>query len=265
MKKRKFKQFFKENWGWFAFVIWVLLVYVTIATVMATISDTMDISIWINLSLVAICVLYTIAGLGLISKAADKDEKRRVEDKNKRLQELKVQDKYYIDLVDSQVKNTLNKLKNELLNVEIDKSLEYLISFSNKVNWICNIKIDGKPDSFIMASCLMYSLISHPVITVNNLDDNEYLKAIIFSLNLDIAMNCVFEIISEPSTYFEDNGIWVEEKHPKVNIVVPNGLIKNNSLYQRILNAIYHDELADQRTSIMQFSNLLHLIYLNCQ
>lgn len=265
MKKRKLKQFFKENWGWFAFVIWLLLVSGTISTVMATILYSLDISIWINLSLVAICVLYTIAGLVLISKSADKDEKRRAEAKNKRLQELKVQDKYYIDLVDRHVKETLSKFKDTSLSVDIDTSLEYLISFSNKVNWICNTRIIGKPDSFIIASCLMYSLISHPVITVNKSDDSEYLQSIRFSINMDVVMSCVFEIISEPSTYFEDNGIWVEEKHPKVNISVPNGLIKNSELYQRILNSIYRDELSDSRTSIMQFSNLLHLIYLNCQ
>ncbi len=260
MKKRKLKQFFKENWGWFAFVIWVLLVFTTITTFLAE-----DFSVQLKLSFVAISVLYTIAGLVLIFKAADKDEKQRVENKNKRLQELKTQEKYYIDLVDRHVKETSNRFKNESLNIDIDTNLEYLISFSNKVNWICNAKIVGKPDSFIIASCLMYSLISHPVIKVHNSDNNEYLQAAIsFSINMDAVMNCVFEIISEPITYFEDNGIWLEEKHPKVNISIPNGIIKDSDLYQRIFNTIYRDE-PDNRTSIMQFANLLHLIYLNCQ
>ena len=89
MKKRKLKQFFKENWGWFAFVIWVLLVFTTITTFLAE-----DFSVQLKLSFVAISVLYTIAGLVLIFKAADKDEKQRVENKNKRLQELKTQEKY---------------------------------------------------------------------------------------------------------------------------------------------------------------------------
>ena len=71
-------------------------------------------------------------------------------------------------------------------------------------------------------------------------------------------------IISEPTTYYEDNkGLWVEEKHPKVNMV-PKGIIKNSELYERIRSTIYHDEMNDNRTSIMQFSNLLHLVYLNC-
>ncbi len=258
MKKRKLKQFFKENWGWFAFVIWLLLVSATIAFLAE------DFPVQLKLSFVAISVLYTAAGIVLMSKSADKEEKQRIENKNKRLQELKTQDKYYIDLVDRHVKETLSKLKDESL-VDIDTSLEYLISFSDKLNWICNTRIVGKPDSFIIASCLMYSLISHPIIMVNKSEDSEYLQSIRFSINMDVIMSCVFEIISEPRTYFEDNGIWVEEKHPKVNISVPNGLIKNSELYQRILNSIYRDELSDNRTSIMQFSNLLHLIYLNCQ
>ena len=224
-----------------------------------------NISIWIKLCIVAICVLYTIEGIVIFAKSVDEDEKRRTEAKNKRLQELKVQDKYYIDLVDKHVKDTLSKLKDTSLSIEIDTSLEYLIFFSNKVNWICSTKITGKPDSFIIGSCLMYSLISYPVIMVNKSDDSEYLQSIRFSINMDIVMSCVLEIISEPSTYFEDNGIWVEEKHPKVNISIPNGLIKNSELYQRILGSIYQDELLDNRTSIMQFSNLLHLIYLNFQ
>ena len=259
MKKRNFKQLFKVILEGFAYAIWLLLISISIVYVVD------GHSAWLKATLIVISVAYTGASIAMVSKSVDKNEKQKAEDKNKKLQELKIQDKYYIDLVDSQVEKTLNKLKNELLNVEVDKSLDYLISFSNKVNWICNTKIIGKPDSFIIASCLMYSLISHPVITVNNSEDSEYLKATVFSLNLDIAMNCVFEIISEPSTYFEDSGIWVEEKHPKVNIVVPNGLIKNSELYKRIINTIYRDELAGNRTSIMQFSNLLHLIYLNCQ
>lgn len=259
MKKRKLKQFFKENWGWFAFVIWLLLVSATIAFLAE------DFPAQLKLSFVAISVIYTARGIVLMFKSAVKEEEQRIENKNKRLQELKTQDKYYIDLVDRHVKETLSKFKDTSLSIDIDTSLEYLISFSDKLNWICNTRIVGKPDSFIIASCLMYSLINHPVITVNKSDDSEYLQSIRFSINMDVVVSCVFEIISEPSTYFEDNGIWVEEKHPKVNISVPNGLIKNNELYQRILNSIYQDEISDNRILIMQFSNLLHLIYLNCQ
>ena len=99
---------------------------------------------------------------------------------------------------------------------------------------------------------------------IQALDEKE--KIILINLNLEIAISCALEIISEPKTYYIDsNGDWIEEKHPKVDIVVPNGLIRDSKLYDRIKNAIYNDYYADQKTSIMQFSNLLHLIYLNCQ
>lgn len=245
MKKRDFKQFFKENWGWFAFLICIHFC----------------VSLFYAHIIFEVLLYPTIIGLVLINY---KDKKQRAEDKHKKLQELKTQNKYYIDLVDRHVKETSDMFNT--LNVDIDASLEYLISFSNKVNWICDSGIVvGTPDSFIIATCLMYSLISHPVITVNKSEDSEYLQDFRFSINMHVAMSCVFEIISEPSTYFKDNDVWIEEKHPKVNISVPNGLIKNSELYQRILNSIYRDELSHNRTSIMQFANLLHLIYLNCQ
>lgn len=253
MKKRNLKQFFKENWEWFALILWTLLTFACITY------GIVGNSLRMKLGLAVICLLYPIAGI-MILYIIYIVAKRKTGNINKTLQELKNQDKYYVDLVDRHVKETLNKFIMELINVDIYTSLEYLISFSNNVNWICNTRIVGPPDSFIIASCLMDSLIRNPVIKIYDVDHNAYLKDMQFSINVNIAMSCVFEIISEPSTYFEDNGIWMEEKHPKVNIVVPNGIIKNSELYERIINTIYHEEI-----TIMEFSNLLHLIYLNCQ
>ena len=168
-------------------------------------------------------------------------------------------------MVDRHVNETLTKFKNEAPTVNIDTStsIKYLISFSNQLNW-CN-KLVAKPNSFIIATCLMYSLISQPIIMVKESKDNNPLETISFNINMDAIMASVFEIISEPKTYFEENGIWVEEKHPKVNISVPNGVIKNSKLHQRILFTLFWDEQHNNRTSILQFANLLHLIYLNCR
>lgn len=184
MKKGNLKQFFKEIWGWFAFGIWLFLISGTIGYLFE------GQSIGTKITLIAVSVIYTVAGFAMMAKAGAKWEKQEAETKQKRLLELEERYKYYIDLVNSQVQETLNKFEKKLLSA--------------------------------------------------------------------------FEIISEPSTYYQDNFFWLEEKHPKVNIVVPNGLIKNSDLYQRIISTIYHDDLGDKRTSIMQFSNLLHLIYLNC-
>lgn len=258
MKKRKFKQFFKENWGNIATIIWIILIPTSIIYAMQ------GGSVWIMLVLIAISAIYTIIGLVVVCKLAEKEEKEKEKNKNKRLQELKIQDKYYIELVNRQVEEILKKFKSEEFEIIVDKTFNYLISFSNNIDWTCKNRIVGKPDSFIIASCLLYSLINYPIITIKSNND-EQLKIIESRINLIMAMNCALEIISEPITYIKNNEIWVEEKHPKVNLIIPKGLIKDNELHKRILNTIYRDELANNRTSIMQLSNLFHLIYLNCQ
>lgn len=160
MKKRNFKQLFKVILEGFAYAIWLLLISISIVYVVD------GHSAWLKATLIVISVAYTGALIAMVSKSVDKNEKQKAEDKNKKLQELKIQDKYYIDLVDSQVEKTLNKLKNELLNVEVDKSLDYLISFSNKVNWICNTnsnatKREGKFYSCRKLPSLFTSLTHH--------------------------------------------------------------------------------------------------------
>ena len=263
MKKENFKQLFKANLVMFACGLWLYLILETILYLIK------DYHIIKKIMLIAICIIFTVAGFAMIAKACAKWEKQEAEAKEKRLLELEKRYKYYIDLVNVQAQETLNKL--ELLSAfELNTSLEYLISFEHYKDQICRNIIVGEPDSFIIASCLIYSLIDHPIITAKVPEkltekENTILEKIKFSINLDIAMNCAFQIISEPTTYYKDNSCWIEEKHQKVNIVVPNGLIKNNDLYQRIIGTIYRDELENKRTSIMQFSNLLHLIYLNCQ
>lgn len=263
MKKLKFKQFLKENLGIFAVAMWCCLICYMIFFHIE------DVSIWLKISFSAICIISTVVGISIMYKVDEKNKKELAEAKEKRLQELKMRYKYYIDLVDNQLQETLNKFGNELLDVikyEIDTSFKYLNSFDDKMVWICKNRIIGNPDSFIIASCLMYGIIDHPIVKTKITEDIQEVKDFMFSINLDIAMNCAFKIISEPSTYYKNElGIWTEEKHPKVNIEVPSGLIRNSELYQRIINTIYRDDLVDNRTSIMQFSNLLHLIYLNSQ
>jgi len=258
MKKRKFKQFFREYGDLIGCLLGILSILGSFLLLFIG-----DISGWIKIIFNAGAVIFIIVGI----TRSYRNEKQKAEAAEKRSQEFEKQNKYYIDLVNNQVQKTLDKFKNELLDAfDIDTSLEYLISFEEKKDWICENRIVGKPDSFIVASCLMYSLIDYPIFITKGNEGIEKLKEIQIDLNLDLAMNCAFQIISEPSSYYKDNtGFFVEEKHPKVDIVVPNGIIKNSELYQRIIATIYRDELVDNRTSIMQFSNLLHLIYLNCQ
>lgn len=257
MKKRNFKEFFKK-WGFtIGFIIWIFLISFSFSTFYIT-----NVSIWTKIIPISIFIIYTIVVCKIMVSSYDKEEIKKAEAKEKKLKELKKQYKSYIDLVNNQVQKTFNKFTNKLqIESVTDTSLEYLHSFENNKEWVCENRIVGKPDSFIVASCLMYSLIDHPILIIN--EDMPELKNLKFRINLEIAINCAFKIISEPITYYEDNrGLWVEEKHPKVN-VFPKGGIENSELYERIQVTIYHDEINDNRTSIMQFANLLHLIYLN--
>ena len=77
-------------------------------------------------------------------------------------------------------------------------------------------------------------------------------------------MHCAFKIISEPTTYYYDGLSLTPKKHPKVDIVVPKGLIDDNDFCKRIVDTIYSD-LKNDKISITQFSNLLYLLYLNCK
>lgn len=258
MKERKFKQFVNVFGDVILRIVWLLLTAFSIF--MLTVDS---VSMWIRLSLLAVSVVYTIIYIIILDR---KRKKQEFQAKEHRLQKLKNQYSDYISMVDKETQEILHNFSKELideLELVIDTKHDYLISFENKLDWICENRITGKPDSFIIATCLMYSLIEHPRITKTIRYDLPEVENMVFSMNLNIAINCAFEIISEPSTYYEDdNGKWVEEKHPKADIVVPDGLIKDSRLHNRIINAIYRD-YENKRTSIMQFSNLLHLIYLN--
>lgn len=264
MKERKSKKSENANRNVIifisAFIIWLYFIVVG-GVLLIT-----NVSLWIKLIHIVITLVYTIWGYGKILKREKELKRRKIEKEKKILEELKIQYSEYVELVDKKVKERLmQNISKENFESIINTNCEYLSSFSNKLDWVCKNRIVGKPDSFIVATCMMYSLIEKPKIRIIQSLDEETKKKLVY-VNIEIAINCALEIISEPKTYYKDtNGNWVEEKHPKVDIVVPNGLIRDYKLYNRIRNAVYKDRYAHQTTSIMQFSNLLHLIYLNCQ
>ena len=260
MKKRKFKDFLKGNWYAMVFVFGLVLVAFSLSTLML-----LDISIWVKVILNSISIIYAVVGYKLIKKSIDKEKAQKAEARENQLTKSEKSNKYYVDLVNKQLQETLDRFKKEFTFV-YDTSQEYLICFNDNKEWICQHRIVGKPDSFIIASCLMDSIMEHHLVILKGDEETAKLKDIEISINIDIAINCALEIISCPSTYYEESpGIWVEKKHSKVDIVVPKGLIKDGELFKRIVATIYCDECVHNRTSIMQFSNLLHLIYLNCQ
>ena len=158
-----------------------------------------------------------------------------------------------------------DKEKLKVVGIEVVNNNEYLFLLDKYINWVCENRIKGTPDTFIEAACLMYCLIKNPRIKYEELGD--CFDNMFGIINYRIAWDVALEIISEPTTYYEDkDGKWLPKKHEKVEIVVPEGLIDNNPLYKRILSTIFRDYLNNEMDYyIMQFSNMLHLIYLNCK
>lgn len=198
-------------------------------------------------------------------------------EKNKKERLAKLEQEYsnYISLVNEIQTEHLKNIGNidlEEYGISISTDKDYLLLFEKYVNWISENRIEGKPDTFIEAACLMYSLIKMPRILINKdlvrLGERQGFSIEQSNLinNSQIAFEVALRLISEPSTYYKDEaGRWIEEKHSKVNIIVPDGLIKNNTLYDRILNTIVKDFETAMNYYVIQLSNLLHLIYLNCK
>ena len=219
------------------------------------------------LIIVIVIVIVMIAMVLIIFKIVNIiDKKTKLEKKveeNLRLKELKEKYSEYVAIVNETVKKPFKEnisesdLKSCWLSLDID--YYYLFYFEKYLEWISKNRIKGKPDSFIIASCLMYSIIKSPILKseITSQEIEEY-------INYTIAFESALKVISEPTTYYEDdNSNWIPVKHPKVEISIPNGIIKGSTLYDRIFHTIIIDAECDYY--VMQLSNLFHLIYLNCK
>lgn len=199
MKERKFKKSENANRNVIifisAFIIWLYFIVIG-AVLLIT-----NVSLWIKLIHIVIAVVYTIWGHKKLSKLEKEKERQKVEKEKKMLEELKIQYNEYVEVIDKKVQEVSNYyLRKDVITLLIDTDCEYLFTFSNKLDWVCKNRIVGKPDSFIIAACMMYSLMEKPKIRIiQALDEKE--KIILINLNLEIAISCALEIISEPKTY----------------------------------------------------------------
>lgn len=257
MRNRKIGQFIRE------YDLTIYFTFLGLFLSLTALYAMYGVSVLIKSLLLVACMFFFVIALILIFNTYKTYKEQELENKKKQLQKLIEKYRYYVNLVNRHTIETFSSLTRDPSHFDIDYNRGYLFAFSDNLSWICNNVIVGKPDSFIIATCLLYSILSNPVIICSP-GSVEPAKDFMFNINLDMAMHCAFEIISEPITYFENDGNLVEEKHPRKEIVVPIGLIKNSPLRQRILNSICCDELSDDRTSIIQFSNLLHLLFLSC-
>ena len=159
--------------------------------------------------------------------------------------------------------------------VSNDFSLDWVIPYNDElVSYIEDYGFQ-KTNSFVESTFLIKSLFENDcaVSDFENMNTlaNEIQQRILFDINIEIAFQVGFKMISRPYFYQKiknDKWIKVKPEHEKVIINVPHGLFQNNSLLNQIIWSIHTDYSEGQPISIKQLSNMLHLLYLynkNCQ
>lgn len=228
---------------------------------------------WMILTFGGVAVI-AITGAIITDRLIEKRqvEEEKIEKSKKEDKLLSLEEKYanYVLIVEETIAETLANFglkESDFADKDVfieSKNKNYLILFEKYINWICKNRIKGKPDSFIIATCMMYALIKEPKWKLRNINsDIDEMQIFCINLNCKIAFDVAIKISSEPSTYYENSiGDWVEEKHPKVNMVVPEGMIKNSPLEERIFHSVAKDFIMGMDLYVMQMSNILHLIYL---
>ena len=212
-------------------------------------------------SLVIISIIFV-----LFSIKENNDEAERQEELKKR--ELELANEDLVNMVRFQTIELIRKLKNsdeEYNFLEYDETnLNWLLAYKEKLEDIMETRINGKPDTFIEASCLILALAENNYITTDYKDldalTGQFRNKLLTSINLDLAFKIAFVMISNPTTYVEvSEGNWVKSPGKTVkNITFPDGIIKDYPLYDRIIRSLCKGE----EISVMQLSNMLHLLYL---
>lgn len=222
--------------------------------------------------LIILTLTITIVTMYFLVKQSNIESAKEEKLEKQRIQKLEIKYANYVKIVEEAIQNMIIKVEKDVPVTILKEPFghHYLISFEEYLNWICKNRITGKPDTFTIASCLMYSLIRKNMIVTSDIKNyNNKIEKLLLTINCQLAFNIALEIISEPITFDKDetNGDYIIPKHhPKKNIVVPEGLIQDSPLYNRIIRNIVKDYIANSDSCpIMQFANLLQLIYLKCK
>ena len=117
-------------------------------------------------------------------------------------------------------------------------------------------------NSFIEASCLMYALIYKTRVDFTIPKGEENVPDELTFINSRIALNSALKVIEKPITRRKDSFLEIGgEANPSANIFIPKGIDPNNTLYDAIIQILNIDVHTDY-SKILQFANMLHLIYL---
>ena len=166
----------------------------------------------------------------------------------------------YEDLLNL-VEKKANEYEKEITE-ETGKEFE-IFSFIPNQKWILNYYgyarefSNEKIDTFTKAAILVKSIISKKSSYPDNEIDSQILDFLL-KTKLEIAFRVAFELISSPKVYKKTSEEeWKEVECEKVEIVIPTGVNPKVSLHDNIMNDAINNEI-----SIIQLSNLFHLIYL---
>ena len=219
-----------------------------------------------NHTVLAISFILIIIIFSLLSLRENNDEAERQEEE--KIRKLERINEDLVGLVRSEAVTLTKRLKNSSETYSFieynEYNLNWLLTYNQKLEDITENRINGKPDTFIEASCLILSLVESHYITTDYSDLDvqtaQFRNKLLISINLELAFSVAFKMIANPVTYVEvSEGNWVKSlSKQNVKISVPKGIIENYPLYDRILRSICNGE----DISIMQLSNMLHLIYL---
>lgn len=249
MKKRILNGF-KNYYDYIIMVIWWIIIMIGIIWIPLTGSLK-----WIKLCSFILLIGYIAYGIKMV-KQQRYEEKLKME---------RLQNKYveYIGIVSEELQKISDRIDQKTIDffgISFVRTNDYLISFERYLNWVCQNRIGGEPNSFIVATCLMNSLLEHHRIVLKQKKTiHDEIKSVESDINLEIAMNCVLRIISTPITYTQNQ---TEEKLNKVDITFLKKMIKNNKFNREIRKAIIQDH---SNETIVHIAHILYFIYLECQ
>ena len=195
------------------------------------------------------------------------------QEKEELADEILTQHEDLIELVQKTANICIRKLKTE------DEGYSFFLSNETTLDWVIPYNDElvsyieeygyQKANAFIEAACLIKAIVENNCVVsefekLNNLA-SEIQRRILFDVNIEIAFQVGFNIISRPYFYKEikdEKWIKVRPETESLSIDIPHGFFKANSLSDQIVWSISKDYLEGHSISIKQLSNMLHLIYL---
>lgn len=188
--------------------------------------------------IIAGCIVLLFLAAIIISSYKEKKEKQKFKSRNK--EDYEKEWMQYVDLVNEMI----DERKYEINRLNAD----WLYTFDQIMYNVATNQylLNRRLNDFDIAACLIYSL------TLHNITDE----------NILFAFECAKKIVNKPKEYVRDVGfgykleLEVENIFQKVDIDLPNEII---------IPIIRQYIVRKTERGIIQLSEYLHLLYLNCK